>query len=88
MKKTRRNFLKNLGGATAGVVASVAAPAAPRVEEEVVKKVRVEHEVVKVDHFVTYGDGTKEGDRAMLKVNGHYRSHVLRNGKWRQMFPD
>ena len=86
MNKTRRGFLKNLGGATVGVVASVAA--VPRVEEEVVKKVRVEHEVVKVDHFVTHGDGTKDGDRAMLKVNGDYRSHVLRNGKWVMMFPN
>jgi hypothetical protein len=88
MKNARREFLKNLGGATAGAVAAVAAPAAPRVEEEVIKKTRVEHEVLKVDHFLTHGDGTKDGDRAMLKVNGHYRSHVLRDGKWRMMFPE
>jgi len=86
--KTRRKFLTELGGATAGVAAAVVAPAAPRVEEEVIKKVRVEHEVVIEKHFLTHGDGSKDGDRAMLLVNGHYRSHVLRNGKWRLMFPN
>jgi len=88
MNKTRRNFLSGLGGAAAGAVASVAVVAAPRVEEEVIKKVRVEHELVTEKHFLTHGDGTKDGDRAMLKVEGHYRSHVLRNGKWAMMFPN
>jgi hypothetical protein len=87
MNKTRRGFLKNLGGATVGVVAAVV-PAAPRIEEEVIKKVRVEHEFVTEKHFLMQGDGTKDGDRAMLKVNGDYRSHVLRNGKWVMMFPN
>ncbi len=88
MNKTRRGFLKNLGGAAAGAVASVAAVAVPHVEEEVIKKVRVEHELVTEKHFLTQGDGTKDGDRAMLKVDGHFRSHVLRNGKWTMMFPN
>ncbi len=88
MKETRRKFLRGLGGATVGAVASVVATAAPRVEEEVIKKVRVEHELVTEKHFLTQGDGTKDGDRAMLKVDGHFRSHVLRNGKWAMMFPN
>ena len=87
MDKTRRSFLSGLSGAAAGV-ASLAVSAAPRIEEEVIKKVRVEHEVVTVKHLLTHGDGTKDGDRAMLKVNGDYRSHVLRNGKWVMMFPN
>jgi hypothetical protein len=88
MNKTRRSFLSGLGGAAAGAVASVAAVAVPRVEEEVIKKTRVEHELVVEKHFLTHGDGTKDGDRAMLKVDGHFRSHVLRNGKWAMMFPN
>ena len=88
MDKTRRNFLTKLGGATAGVAAAVVAPAAPRIEEKVVEKVRVEHKIIRENHFLTHGDGTKDGDRAMLKVNGDYRSHVLRNGKWVMMFPN
>ncbi len=88
MNKTRRSFLSGLGGAAAGAVASVAVVAAPRIEEEVIKKVRVEHELVVEKHFLTHGDGTKDGDRAMLKVDGHFRSHVLRNGKWAMMFPN
>ena len=87
MDKTRRNFLTKLGGATAGVAAAVVAPAAPRIEEKVIEKVRVEHKIITENHFLTHGDGTKDGDRAMLKVNGHYRSHVLKNGKWVIMFP-
>lgn len=88
MDNNRRKFLRGLGGATMGAAASIAAVAAPRIEEEVIKKVRVEHEIVTEKHFLTQGDGTKDGDRAMLKVNGHYRSHVLRNGKWVIMFPN
>ncbi len=87
MDKTRRGFLKSLG-ASAGAVAAVAAPAAPKVEEEVVKVQTFEHELVKVKHFLTKGDGTQEGDQAMLQVDGHYQGHVLRNGKWRRQFAD
>jgi len=87
VNKTRRGFLKSLG-ASAGAVAAVAAPAAPRVEEEVIKTTRYKHELKKVDHFLTKGDGTQEGDLAMLKVDGHYQAHVLRNGKWRRQFAD
>lgn len=85
MDKTRRGFLKGLG-ASAGAVAAVAAPAAPRVEEEIVKVKKYEHELVTVEHFLTKGDGTQEGDLAMLKVDGHYQAHVLRSGKWRRQF--
>jgi hypothetical protein len=87
MRKTRRNFLSGLGGAAAGV-ASLAVSSTPRIEEEVIKKVHVKHEFVTEKHFLMQGDGTKDGDRAMLKVNGDYRSHVLRNGKWVMMFPN
>lgn len=87
MKNTRRGFLKNLGGATAGAAAALVS-AAPTIEEKVITKTRVEHKVVTVKHLLTHGDGTKDGDRAMLKVNGDYRSHVLRNGKWVMMFPN
>lgn len=85
MDKTRRGFLKSLG-ASAGAVVAVAAPAAPRVEEEVIKKTTYEHELVKVEHFLTKGDGTQDGDLAMLMVDGHYQAHVLRSGKWRRQF--
>ena len=85
MDKTRRGFLKSLG-LGAGAAASVAVPA-PRVEEEVVKVKKYEHELVKVEHFLTHGDGTREGDTAMILLDdGHYHSHVLKNGKWRKMF--
>ncbi len=87
MNKTRRGFLKNLGGATAGVAACLVS-AAPTIEEKVIKKTRVEHEFVTETHFLTHGDGTKDGDRAMLKISGDYRSHVLRKGKWVMMFPN
>ena len=87
MNKTRRNFLRGLG-ASAGAVAATVAPAVPRVEEEVIKVKTYEHELVKVDHFLTKGDGTQDGDLAMLKVDGHYQAHVLRNGKWRRQFAD
>lgn len=87
MKKTRRGFLKGLGGATAGVAASLVS-AAPRIEEKVIKKVRVEHELVVEKQFLTHGDGTKDGDRAMVKVGDHYRSCVLKYGSWRLMFPN
>lgn len=85
MDKTRRGFLKSLG-LSAGAVAT--AVAAPRVEEEVVKVKKYEHELVKVDHFLIKGDGTKDGDLAMIMVNGHYRHHVLMNGKWRRQHAD
>ena len=87
MDKGRRGFLKSLG-ASAGAVAATVAPAAPRVEEEVVKVTTYEHELKTVEHFLTKGDGTQEGDLAMLKVDGHYQCHVLRNGKWRRQFAD
>jgi len=85
--KTRRGFLKGLG-ASAGAVAAVAAPAAPKIEEETVTLTTYEHNLVKVDHFLTKGDGTQEGDLAMLKVDGNYQAHVLRSGKWRRQFSD
>jgi hypothetical protein len=87
MDKTRRGFLKSLG-ASAGAAAAVVAPASPRIEEEVIKETVYEHELVKVKHFLTKGDGTQEGDQAMLQVDGHYQGHVLRNGKWRRQFAD
>ncbi len=87
MDKTRRNFLSGLGVAASGV-ASLAVSAAPRIEEEVIKKVRVEHELVIEKQFLTHGDGTKDGDRAMVKVGDHYRSCVLKYGSWRLMFPN
>ncbi len=87
MDKTRRGFLTSLG-ASAGAVAAVAVSAAPRVEEEVIKVKTYEHELVKVKHFLTKGDGTQEGDLAMLQVDGHYQGHVLRNGKWRRQFSE
>ena len=82
---SRREFLKGLGATAAGGAAVVATPT--RVEEKVVVKEVVEHKLVTQEHFLTYGDGTKEGDRAMLMVDGAFRSHVLTNGKWRIMFP-
>ena len=82
---SRRDFLKGLG-ATATGVAAVVAPST-RVEEKVVVKEVVEHKLVTQEHFLTYGDGTQEGDRAMLMVDGNFRSHVLTDGKWRLMFP-
>jgi hypothetical protein len=87
MDKTRRGFLKTLG-ASAGAAVAVVAPAGPRVEEEVVKVKKYEHEIVKVEHFLTRGDGTQDGDLATIMVDGHYRPHVLRNGKWRRQFAD
>lgn len=87
MDKTRRGFLTGLG-ASAGAVAVAAVSAVPKIEEEVIKVQTFEHELVKVKHFLTHGDGTQDGDRAMLQVDGHYRSHVLRDGKWRMMFPN
>ena len=86
MDKSRRGFLKSLG-ASAGAAAAAVAPAAT-VEKEVIKVTEYEHELKKVDHFLTKGDGTQEGDLAMLKVDGHYQCHVLRNGKWRRQFAD
>ncbi len=86
MDKTRRGFLKSLGLGAGVVVTSVAA--APRVVEEVVKVKKYEHELVKVMHFLVKGDGTKDGDLAMIMVNGHYRHHVLVNGKWRLQHAD
>jgi len=83
MDKTRRGFLKGIGATAVGAGAAVAAP---KVEEEVVKKITYEHELVKVEHFLTRGDGTQDGDLAMLMVDGHYRAHVLNNGKWRRQF--
>jgi hypothetical protein len=85
--KTRRGFLKSLG-VGAGAAVAVVAPASPRIEEEVIKKTTYEHELVKVKHFLTKGDGTQEGDLAMLQVDGHYQGHVLRDGKWRRQFAD
>lgn len=85
MDKTRRGFLKSLG-ISAGAAAAVVVPAAPRVEEETITLTKYEHNLVKVDHFLTKGDGTQEGDLAMLKVDGHYMAHVLRGGKWRRQF--
>jgi hypothetical protein len=87
MDKTRRGFLKGLG-VSAGAAAASVVSAAPRVEEKIVKRTVYEHELVKVDHFLTRGDGTKEGDLAMIMVNGHYRHHVLKNGKWRVQLAD
>ncbi len=87
MDKTRRGFLKGLGGATAGAAAAVL-PAPARVEEEVIKVTRYRHEFKNVDHFLTHGDGTQEGDLAMMKVDGYYQAHVLRSGKWRRQFAD
>ncbi len=87
MDKTRRGFLTGLG-ASAGAVAAAAVSAAPKIEEEVIKVKTYEHELVKVKHFLTKGDGTQEGDQAMLQVDGHYQGHVLRNGKWRRQFSE
>jgi len=81
---SRRNFLKGLGAAAAGATLVVSEPG-----KAVVKvKEHVKHQFVTHDHFITYGDGTKEGDLATIKVNGHYRSHILRGGKWRVQFMD
>ena len=85
-KTTRRGFLRGLGASATGVAATVL-PAGPTIKKEVVIEEVVEHKLVTQEHFLTYGDGTKEGDRAMLMVDGQYRSHVLTNGKWRMMFP-
>lgn len=82
---SRREFLKGLGATATGAAAVVVTPT--RIEEKVVVKEVVEHKLVTQEHFLTYGDGTKDGDRAMLLVDGAYRSHVLTNGKWRMMFP-
>ena len=87
MDNSRRGFLKNLG-ISAGAAAAVIAPASARVEEEVIKVKKYEHELVTVPHFLTKGDGTQDGDLAMLKVDGHYQAHVLANGKWRRQFAD
>jgi len=83
MDKTRRGFLRGLGATAVGAGAAVAAP---RVEEETITLTKYEHNLVKVDHFLTRGDGTQDGDLAMLMVDGHYRAHVLNNGKWRRQF--
>ena len=85
-KNSRRDFLKGLGATATGAAAVVVTPT--RVEEKVIVKEVVEHKLVTQEHFLTYGDGTKEGDRATIMVNGQYRSHVLKNGKWRLMFMD
>jgi hypothetical protein len=83
-KNSRRDFLKGLGAGAVGATLVVTAPGQATVKvKEHVKHTFVEHE-----HFLTYGDGTQEGDRAMLKVDGQYRSHVLRGKKWRLMFMD
>lgn len=87
MDKTRRGFLTGLG-ASAGAVAAAAVSATPKVEEEVIKVQTFEHELVKVKHFLTRGDGTQDGDLATIMVDGHYQGHVLRNGKWRRQFGD
>lgn len=86
MDKTRRGFLKSLG-MTAGAAAATVA-AAPSVEEKTITVTTQEHKLVKVDHFLTRGDGTKDGDLAMIMVDGHYRHHVLKNGKWRLQLAD
>ena len=85
-KRTRRGFLKMFGGAAAGTVAAVAVPVAPHIEEEVIKVKKYEHELVKVPHFITKGDGKHEGDIAMIQLDEGYRTHVLTDGKWRRMF--
>lgn len=86
MDKTRRGFLKSLG-AGAGATAAAVLPAAPKVEEEVIKVPVYEHELVKVEHFLLRGDGTQEGDIAMLQIEGEgWRRCVLANGRWRKMF--
>ncbi len=87
MDKTRRGFLKSLG-ASAGAAAAVVAPASPRIEEEVIKVQTFEHELLKVKHFLTKGDGTQEGDIAMIQLDEGYRVHVLTDGKWRRQFAD
>lgn len=79
---SRRNFLKGAGLGAATLVIPAPGKAVVNVKEH------VEHKFVTHEHFLTHGDGTKEGDRAMLKVDGQYRSHVLRSGKWRLMFMD
>ena len=83
-----RDFAVNVTGGTNMMAAAATVAAAPRVEEETVTLTKYEHNLVKVDHFLTKGDGTQEGDLAMLKVDGHYQAHVLRNGKWRRQFTD
>lgn len=87
MDKTRRGFLKGLG-VSAGAAASAVVPAAPRIEEEVIKKTVYKHELKKIDHLLIKGNGTQDGDLAMIMVNGHYRHHVLKNGKWRLQHAD
>ena len=84
-KTTRRGFLRGLGASATGVAATVL-PAGRTIKEEVVVKEIVEHKLVTQEHFLTRGDGTKDGDLATIMVNGQYRSHVLKNGKWRLMF--
>jgi len=82
---SRRNFLKSIGAGAAGAATLVI----PEPGKAVVNvKEHTEHKFVTHEHFLTHGDGTKEGDLAMLKVNGQYRSHVLRDGKWRIQFMD
>jgi len=78
---SRRNFLK---GAALG--ASLVIPAPGKAVVNV--KEHTEHKFVVHDHFLTKGDGTNEGDLAMLKVDGKYQNHVLTKGKWRRMFID
>lgn len=87
MDKTRRGFLTGLG-ASAGAVAAVAVSAVPKIEEEVIKVQTFEHELLKVKHFLTKGDGTEEGDIAMIQLDEGYRVHVLTDGKWRRQFAD
>ena len=78
---SRRNFLKGIG---AGATLVIPAPGQAIVNV----KEHVEHKFVTHEHFITKGDGTQEGDLAMLKVDGKYQNHVLTNGKWRRMFMD
>ena len=81
---SRRNFLKGLGAASGAVAAGVAAPKV--VERKIVKDV-ITFKAVYSDVLITEGDGTKDGDMAMMKLNGHYRNVVRRNGKWGLVFP-
>ena len=81
---SRRGFLRGLGAAS-GAVAAGAIPSA-EVKNKIVKDVIV-HRAVYSDVLVTHGDGSKDGDHAMIKINGVYRNCVRKSGKWGLMFP-
>jgi len=84
-KTNRRNFLRGLG-ASAGVIATGGVAATEVVTNKIVRDV-VEHRAVYSDVYMLEGDGSQDGDIAMIKINGTYRSCVRRDGKWGTLFP-